>query len=84
MAFNLVESTTSLLLVTANDGKTFNDHQNSHCVFIDCTKAFDSVPHERLLLKLEAYGVHGPLLQWFHSFLTTRRQRVVINGNYSD
>jgi len=74
-----------LPLATTHDwAKTLDDHQSSHYVFIDYVKAFDSVPHERLLLKLEAYGVHEPLLQWFRSFFTTRRQRVVINGNYSD
>ena len=52
----------------------------THCVFLDFAKAFDSVPHKRLLLKLEAYGIRGALLQWFCSFLTKRRQRVVING----
>ena len=47
------------------------------------SKAFDSVPHERLLLKLEAFGVRGHLLQWIRCFLTNRLQRVVINGKYS-
>ena len=47
------------------------------------SKAFDSVPRERLLLKLEAIGISGQLLIWIHSFLTCRQQRVLINGNYS-
>ena len=38
------------------------------------------MPHQHLLLKLKAYGIHGSLLKWFHTFLTNRRQRVVING----
>jgi len=53
-------------------------------VFINYAKAFDSVTHKRLPLKLEAYGVGKALLQWFHSFLTARRQRVVVNGCCSD
>ena len=52
-------------------------------VFLDFTKAFDSVPHERLLLKLHAYGIRDPLLSWIRSFLTNRRQRVVLRGHYS-
>ena len=44
--------------------------------------------HQRLLVKLKAFGVHGSIhssmLQWFSSFLTTRRQRVVINGYSSE
>ena len=50
---------------------------------MDFTKAFDSVPHERLLLKLRLYGVGGTLLNWFKCFLTTRRQRLVLNGSFS-
>ena len=52
-------------------------------VFLDFTKAFDSVPHERLLLKLHAYGIRDPLLSWVKSFLTNRQQRVVLRGHYS-
>ena len=49
-------------------------------VYFDFSKAFDSVPHTRLLLKLQAYGINGQLLSWFKSFLTGRRQCVKING----
>ena len=49
-------------------------------VYTDFQKAFDSVPHRRLMSKLEAYGVHGHLLSWINSFLLGRKQRVVING----
>ena len=48
------------------------------------SKAFDSVPHECLLLKLNRYGTDGPLLQWFKHFLTNRMQRVVIRGKCWD
>jgi AraC-like DNA-binding protein len=47
-------------------------------------KAFDSVTHERLLLKLERYGIGGNLLLWFRNFLTNRKQRVVIQGTPSE
>ena len=56
---------------------------NFIAVFMDFTKAFDSVPHERLLLKLHAYGIRDPLLSWIRSFLTNRQQRVVLRGHYS-
>ena len=46
-------------------------------------KAFDSVPHERLSLKLKCHGIEGPLLRWFRSFLTDRKQRVVVRGTQS-
>ena len=48
------------------------------------SKAFDTVPHERLLLKLNRYGIDGQLLSWFRNFLTGRKQRVLIRGSPSD
>ena len=49
-------------------------------IYFDFSKAFDSVPHTRLLSKLQAYGVSGQLLKWFGSFLRGRRQCVKINS----
>ena len=51
--------------------------------FLDVSKAFDSVPHERLLTKIHAYGIQGPLLSWPTSFITNRYQRVVLRRHYS-
>ena len=45
--------------------------------YLDFAKAFDTVPHKRLIHKLRAYGISGRLLNWIKSFLTNRRQRVV-------
>ena len=47
---------------------------------LDFAKAFDSVPHERLLLKLDHAGIRGKFLKWIRSFITNRRQRVTIDG----
>ena len=83
--FRTKRSTTSLLLSAVDDWAShLNKQLTTHCVFLNFAKAFDSVPHQRLLLKLKAFGVHGTMLQWFSSFLTTRQQRVVINGCYSE
>ena len=49
-------------------------------MFCDISKAFDRVWHEGLLKQLEAAGIAGDLLIWFRSYLTDRRQRVVIPG----
>ena len=46
-------------------------------VYLDFAKAFNSVPHERLLLKVSAYGIRGQLLSWIKDFLTERRQYVI-------
>ena len=53
-------------------------------VFCDISKAFDRLWHEGLLLKLEAAGISGNLLIWFRSYLTDRKQRVVIPGAESE
>ena len=54
------------------------------CIYMDFAKAFDSVPHERLLLKIESYGIRGKLLGWIRNFLSNRRQRVTIGDRHSD
>ena len=53
-------------------------------VFLDISKAFDKVWHEGLLFKLEQNGITGNLLKFFKSYLHNRKQRVVLNGVYSD
>ncbi|KAL8614437.1 hypothetical protein ACOMHN_007773 [Nucella lapillus] len=49
-------------------------------IYMDFMKAFDSVPHRRLLMKLAAYGIQGKVLDWTRAFLTDRQQSVVVNG----
>ena len=41
------------------------------------------MPHKRLLSKLEGYGIKGKIYDWIEDFLSYRKQRVVINGNFS-
>ena len=53
-------------------------------VYLDCKKAFDTVPHKRLIKKLEAYGFGGKILRWIKNFLSNRTQRVSIKGVLSD
>ena len=61
------------------------DHWNSVDVaYLDFKKAFDSVPHNRLLKKLNAYGFRGKLLEWIKLFLTGHKQQVHVNGSYSE
>jgi hypothetical protein len=52
-------------------------------IYLDFKKAFDTVPHERLLLKLQAYGIIGNVNNWVRSFLSGRNQRVKVNDAVS-
>ena len=53
-------------------------------VFLDISKAFDKVWHEGLIVKLKQNGISGNLLMHFENYLHNRKQRVVLNGSFSD
>ncbi|MBM6549249.1 RNA-directed DNA polymerase [Streptococcus dysgalactiae] len=63
---------------------TVADNCNSAIIiYLDMTKAFDRVPHEKLLGKVKSIGIIDPLLSWFASYLTSRLQVVCIDGHLS-
>ena len=51
---------------------------------LDFSKAFDTVPHDKLLYKLDKYGIKGPLHAWLTSFSTRRHMRMVLEGVESE
>jgi hypothetical protein len=53
-------------------------------IIMDFEKAFDKVPHRRLLMKMANYGICGKALNWIEAFLTQRKQRVVVDGQNSE
>ena len=53
-------------------------------VYLDFSKAFDKVPHQRLLLQLKNHGISGAIWDWVREWLNARRQRVILNGQKSE
>jgi ribonucleases P/MRP protein subunit RPP40 len=60
-----------------DEGKPFD------IMYLDFSKAFDKVPHQRLFKKLWAHGISGQILEWIKNWLTGRRQKVGVNKVYS-
>ena len=50
-------------------------------IFVDFAKAFNKVPHQRLLSKLKSHGISGKVLNWIKNWLSGRVQRVQVKGN---
>ena len=78
-------STITQLIVTLNEWLFSLDNDTPiDAAYMDFRKAFDSVPHQRLLNKLKGYNVSGPILNWISSFLSERYQYVKINNSCSN
>ena len=80
------DSTTNQLLFLVHSIQNSFDHYDSRevrSVFLDISKAFDKVWHMGLIYKLKQNGISGKLLTLLGSYLTDRKQRVVINGSVS-
>ena len=75
---------TQLLSTIHQLAESLDKGLSSHAIFLDFSKAFDSVPHQRLLAKLDNIGIRDDTLRWIKAFLTDRQQRVIINGTSSD
>ena len=82
--FRAKRSTVMQLLLTINDiAKSLNTSKSVHAAVLDFTKAFNKVPHRRLLIKLNHYSIRANLLQWFESFLLKHCQSVICSGKSS-
>ena len=61
------------------------DNKNSiDVIYLDHQKAFDKVPHKRLITKLKGYGIQGNVIKRVEYFLKDRKQRVQISGSSSE
>ena len=68
---------TNLLCFLEEITKWVHDGSPVAVVYLDFQKAFDKVPHQRLLLKLEAHCIGNDVINWIEKWLTHRRQRVI-------
>ena len=67
--FRPKRSTELQLILTIHDiASSLQQNKPIHAAVLDFSKAFDKVPHQRLLMKLERYGIHGNLFSWMESF----------------
>ena len=74
---------TQLIQLIDNLAHNIDNRIQTDAILLDFQKAFDKVPHHRLLYKLKYYGISPQALNWVHSFLTNRTQQVLLEGNMS-
>ena len=53
-------------------------------VYLDFQKVFDKVPHQRSLLEIKAHSIGNDVINWIETWLTHRRQRVIVDGDISN
>ena len=75
--------TTQLLAVLDKWTKAIEHGESIDAIYLNFAIAFDTVPHQRLLVKLKGYGICGKVLQWIAAFLDGRRQCVIVSGSKS-
>ena len=72
------------LAITIHDMlQSFDKGKQLDIAILDFSKAFDTVPHDRLLHKIHQYGIRGNIHKWLTSFLTERQMRVQLEGEFS-
>ena len=79
------DSTVNQLLYLVHKTYEALEHGNEvRMIYLDISKAFDRVWHDGLLFKLKSIGIRDPLLAWLKSYLSDRKQRVIIDGQSSE
>ena len=74
---------TNLLAYMETLIKLLDDGHAVDVLYLDFAKAFDKVPHARLMAKCRGLGLGGRLLDWIEKWLSDRKQRVILNGCFS-
>ena len=75
---------TQLMEVFNTVEKCLDEGGQMDIIYLDFAKAFDTVSHRLLCHKLKSFGINGRLLEWFESYLSNRKQRVVLEGIQSE
>ena len=76
-------TSTQLMTALCNIQKILDNKGQTDMIYFDLSKAFDTVPHDLLLHKLQTFGIHGRLLNWIKDYLTNRNQRTTCDGTNS-
>lgn len=72
------------MTLTLNDlASVLGNGDQIDAVLLAFSKAFDKVPHKKLIYKLIHYNIHGTVIDWITSFLTGRSQQVLVEGHMS-
>ena len=74
---------TQLVTTVEEIARQLDSRTQVDLLILDFSKAFDTVAHERLLDKIDHYGIRGPIKDWIGRWLTNRTQRVVVDGDSS-
>ena len=74
---------TQLLQILDDWTETLESGGRIDVIYTDFEKAFDKVPHRRLLSKLKSYKIHNSIIEWIKNILSGRKQRVRVDGEFS-
>ena len=74
---------TNLLCFFEEITKWVDEGSSVDVIYLDFQKAFDNVPHQRLILKLKSHGMGSSIINWIEQWLTDRKERVVVDGEVS-
>ena len=75
---------TKLLTYLEYVTKTLDEGASVDAIYLDFSKAFDSVPHDRLLMKVRSVGIDSNTVDWMKGWLRSRKQQIVLRGTTSN
>ena len=75
---------TQLITFTHELAQNLDKRKQTDIIILDFSKAFDKVSHRHLIHKLQFYGINKTVTNWINTFLSSRTQRVILDGTTSD